>query len=547
MNFSSYTVKKVHTLIALVALCAMVLIPFAMEVRAQAAPQGTITVNKVIVGTTSSTTDDFSFLINGSNETQFEADGSNEVMLNAGTYTITEPAVDGFDTTYSGCVSINLIASGTATCTITNTVSTSTAPEFGILEIVKVIMGTTTATADDFTFDVVRNSVTPVFTNQAFEADGTNTSELPVGLYTITEDAASGFTTSYTNSNNANVNCTNLTVSANATTTCVITNTVATSTPTTTPETGTLVINKVRINGGPDATSSFQFAINGSATTSFNSNGTNVLQGMATGTYTISEVPFANYSPSYSNCSGVVINQNATTTCTITNTFNQGGGQLYEITGIVWHDEDEDGTIDGGEDRLQNWTVTATQVGEINRVDTTDANGRYTLLVTDGQWTVSQMVQSAWNQTYPVGNGNHTVNATGTATGTIPLGDYNFGNDREEVSSGGGGGGGGNGIRVELRDRDGNDDDDDDNGGGTGDDDDDNTSGGGGGTVVTPPGIVLGDQTSQFPYGAPNTGFGGGELQKMKGTATLPLLSMILVLLLGFGVARAYYDEEEKI
>ncbi len=428
MNSSFFAVGKVQIAFALFALCAMILAPLA-EVKAQAVPpQGTITVEKQIVGTTTVTASDFSFLINGASSTPFEADGSNDLTLATGTYDITEAQVAGYTTIYFGCDDIMLTATNTPVCTITNTATTT----------------------------------------------------------------GSG-----------------------------------TSTPTTT--TGMLMVNKI-VNGGPAATSSFSFAVNGGTASAFEADGSNLVE-LATGTYSITETPAANYTPTYSNCSNVVIDVGATTTCTITNNFNVGGGQLYEITGVVWNDEDEDGVFDSGESGLQDWIVSASQTGEITRTDMTDANGRYTLLVTDGQWVVSQTTQNNWDQTFPSGN-THTVNATGTATSTIPLGDYNFGNDRDTSN---GGGSSGNGVRIELRDNDDNDsndndDDDDNDGGGAGtiDDDEDDFTGG------APGGQVLGEQTSIYPVGAPNTGFGGAS----GGTTSVPFMITVLVLALGFAAAQ---------
>lgn len=413
---------------ALLALCAMILVPLA-DVKGQVAPQGTLTVNKVIMGTTTASADDFSFLINNGSSTAFEADGSNDVTLSIGTYDVTEDPVAGYDITYSGCDNVMLTATNTPVCTITNTAST-------------------------------------------------------------------------TNS---------------------------TSTPTTTPTTGTLIVNKV-VSGGSAATSSFSFRINGGATTTFETDGSNVIANLATGTYAVTEVPVANYTPTYSNCGSIAITAGATSTCTITNNFNVGGGQLYELTGIVWDDEDEDGVLDPGENGLNNWTVSAAQTGEVTRTDSTDSNGRYSLLVTDGDWSVTQGTQSNWDQTFPSG-GSYTVSATGTGTTTIVLGDYNFGNDQDSS-----GGGGGNGKKIELTDNDNDDEDDDNSGGGRidNDDDDDDTTGTGG----TPSGQVLGEQTSVYPYGAPDTGFGGMS-QNTNGSTWIPLLGMVLLFLLGFGVMRA--------
>ncbi|MEI6058545.1 MAG: hypothetical protein WCP89_02125, partial [archaeon] len=63
---------------------------------------------------------DFSFSVNGASDVAFEVDGTNDLIVNAGTYTITEPAVLGYGTTYSTCSSLAVPSGGSATCTITN-------------------------------------------------------------------------------------------------------------------------------------------------------------------------------------------------------------------------------------------------------------------------------------------------------------------------------------------------------------------------------------------------------------------------------------------
>jgi hypothetical protein len=88
----------------------------------------TLIVKKTVVNNNGGTTQagGFSFSLDGgSTTTPFTqlADplkGQNTLSLDAGTYTVTEPAVTGYTTTYDGCTGI-LIASGeTRTCTITN-------------------------------------------------------------------------------------------------------------------------------------------------------------------------------------------------------------------------------------------------------------------------------------------------------------------------------------------------------------------------------------------------------------------------------------------
>ena len=78
-------------------------------------------VRKVVVGS-AKPVGQFSFTVNGQT-TPFEPDGQNEVTLPAGTYTVTEPPVEGFETTRAGCDDIVIAAPQSAPpiCTITNT------------------------------------------------------------------------------------------------------------------------------------------------------------------------------------------------------------------------------------------------------------------------------------------------------------------------------------------------------------------------------------------------------------------------------------------
>lgn len=521
MKSSIFAAGTLYKLGAIIAIVTVVLAPFAFT-HAQAPAQGTLTINKEIVGTTTASASDFSFLINGASSTAFEADGSNEMTLDVGTYSITEEDADGFTATYAGCADIDLTEAG-ATCTITNTADATSSPQTGILEIRKELVGTTTATADDFTFDVVRNLILPEYTDEPFEADGVNVYTVPTGAYTITEDDVVGFTTTYSNSFNANADCATLEVAAGATTTCTITNTVN---ATSTEDMGTLIIQKI-VNGGDTATSSFSFSVNGAGTTTFESDGENILQ-VASGTYTITETPYANYTPSYNTCTDVQVTADATTTCTITNDFNVGGDTLYQIEGYVWDDEDEDGVFDEDEEPVANWDVRAERDGELTRYDTTDADGYYSMLVTEGTWLVYQTLDEGWMQTFPEDNEPHTVTVEGeeeselwwplnlifsVAQAQVAPGLFNFGIAQiaPVYSQGSYGGGGGNGVRIELRDNDDNDDDDNDSSSDRDDDDDDDSSSSGGttGGTVTPGGVVLGDATTVYPVGGVNAGAGG--------------------------------------
>ena len=95
---------------------------------------------------------------------------------------------------------------------------------------------------------------------------------------------------------------------------------LAPPTPPYVPEVGGLVVKKVVV-GGTATPDLFSFSFDGIASTTFNTSGENDYFAMATGTYNIAETATSTYTASYNNCAGVVVGANATSTCTITNTF----------------------------------------------------------------------------------------------------------------------------------------------------------------------------------------------------------------------------------
>lgn len=84
------------------------------------------------------------------------------------------------------------------------------------LTVVKVLVNDNggSAATSTFTFQVNAGG------SQPFDSDGQNDLSLTAGSYSVVEDAASGYTTTYSNSANGSANCNNLTLPA----TCTITN-----------------------------------------------------------------------------------------------------------------------------------------------------------------------------------------------------------------------------------------------------------------------------------------------------------------------------------
>lgn len=110
-------------------------------------------------------------------------------------------------------------------------------PATGVLVVKKVLInddGGSSATSS-FSFKVNGGS------SQAFEADGENVLTVATGTYSIVEDADAGYTTTYSNDQNASANCDSLSITAGATTTCTITNDDVSAPP---PTTGSIEITK---------------------------------------------------------------------------------------------------------------------------------------------------------------------------------------------------------------------------------------------------------------------------------------------------------------
>jgi len=177
----------------------------------------------------------------------------------------------------------------------------------------------------------------------------------------------------------------------------------------------------------------------------------------------------------------------------------------YRLEGYIWNDDDRNTLWGEGELSLAGWTVTATK-GATTYSTTTDESGYYYFDVPAGTWTISQEVQTDWEQTTTPESYEVIVPSLVTQSLVervlayiIPVAhaavveiidDLDFGNDfigttPNPTSNGGGGGGGGRLVRSTP------------------------TVAGDSISTPTPMPLVLGEQVSVVPYGAPGTGHGG--------------------------------------
>ncbi|MBD3559009.1 proprotein convertase P-domain-containing protein, partial [Planktothrix sp. FACHB-1355] len=88
-----------------------------------------------------------------------------------------------------------------------------------------------------------------------------------------------------------------------------------------------------------------------------------------------------------------------------------------KIQGIKWNDENGNGQIDADEEKLQGWTIYLDQnqngefdEGEISAI--TDANGEYEFAdLEEGTYTVAEVLEDGWQQTFPVNGSIELLNA----------------------------------------------------------------------------------------------------------------------------------------
>lgn len=192
-------------------------------------------------------------------------------------------------------------------------------------------------------------------------------------------------------------------------------------------------------------------------------------------TVTLPEVEGLSTSTSTPGGVVVTLEEGETVTCTFTNREIPNEPNTYSISGMKWGDSNGDGQKGEGENGLAGWTIflDTNENGLLDgeEVSTqTDANGNYVFNnLENGPYTVCEVGQNSWNQTYPANPNCHSFELD-----DLDITDKDFGNQQESNDGGGGSSSGG--------------------------------GGGGGGRRSEPEPEVLGEQTEILPAGAPDTG-----------------------------------------
>jgi uncharacterized repeat protein (TIGR01451 family) len=260
-------------------------------------------VKKIVVNDNGGTAsaDDFSFQVNGGQAVSFEADGQNNLTVNAGTYNVVEPAVAGYGTTYDNCANVQIPNGGTATCTITNDDAAAS------LTVIKQVVNDNggTAVPGDFTMTINGVSATGGNSFAGAGAPGVTKVLTTVGQYSVTEAAEPGYTQT-----GASAGCTG-TIALGESRTCTITND---------DQPAELIVKKIVVNdnGGTASADDFSFQVNGGQAVSFEADGQNNLTVNA-GTYNVVEPAVAGYTTTYQGCSDIELELGESATCTVTN------------------------------------------------------------------------------------------------------------------------------------------------------------------------------------------------------------------------------------
>jgi hypothetical protein len=181
-------------------------------------------------------------------------------------------------------------------------------------------------------------------------------------------------------------------------------------------------------DGGEVGLQNFKIKITGAKNDSVltDANGNFSFTGLSNGTYTLSEVQQNGYiqtMPPNPGTYSVNIQSGTNAVNKDFGNFMQGG-----ISGLKFNDVNGNGVQDVGENGIQNWKIKIS--GPQNDSVLTDANGNYSFVnLSAGTYTVSEILQSGWMQTFPTSPGTYSVNInSGTNSTGKNFGNFQYGN-----------------------------------------------------------------------------------------------------------------------
>ncbi len=337
---------------------------------------GNLIVKKVIkniYGDTAPPTD-FSFKVGNESARQFEADGQNDIPVDAGFYTVTEVPVYGYISTDDGnCQNIYISNGQTQTCTITNT---AIQPQLTVTkEVVNSPFGD--KQISNFPLFVSQVGGSPVSVTSGF-SNGFN-----AGSYQVYEINQPGYVASFSGDCDSSGN---VTLNVGDTNTCTITNT---------SQYGQIIIKKQTIPESDPATFGFTGDVVGNI-----GNGQTIVSTVLPGTYSVGESVPSGWLLTNIDCSdddsglssvakdtaSINISSGESVTCVFINT------KLGSISGYKYEDTREDGVKKG----IPNWIISL----GTGLTTVTNSDGFYIFdNLLPATYTVREQPQIGWTQT----------------------------------------------------------------------------------------------------------------------------------------------------
>ena len=88
--------------------------------------------------------------------------------------------------------------------------------------------------------------------------------------------------------------------------------------------------------------------------------------------------------------------------------FNFGNFERASVHGFKIEDENGDGALERGDNRLEGWTIELYRNGSLLKTTTTDSNGEYWFMdLPPGNYEIKEVLQQGWIQTHPT-SGSYT-------------------------------------------------------------------------------------------------------------------------------------------
>jgi uncharacterized repeat protein (TIGR02543 family) len=261
----------------------------------------------------------------------------------------------------------------------------------GTVTVIKEVMNSQDP-ASNFTINASGNNPSSV----SFTGSTGTVVTFGLGSYEITETPPANYSVA------TSTNCSG-TIAGGESLTCTIINTYHSGT-------GTLIVKKV-VNGGNANPSYFQFRVGDGGSRYFETDGQNDIP-VPIGTYNITEITAVGYDASYNNCNKITVPEDGSATCTITNTYNGGGGSQTQtgtliVKKVVINDNGKT-------------SVTSDFSFQVNQGDPQafEADGRNDLTENVGTYNITESAVSGYTTTYDNCT-NVEITANGSATCTI--------------------------------------------------------------------------------------------------------------------------------